>query len=557
MKHVDFLIVGQGLAGSTLAYELLKRGKEIMVLDRGDRGSSSRVAAGLITPLTGKGMNPAWRQNEYLPKAAEHYREIEGLSGKDFYHSHDTVRLFRSEKEKLKWLSKDAEHEIWAQYSDEDDFGIGHGSLIMPQGAWLNTPVYLKSVKEILQQNDAFRDADFHEDQVEHREDGILWEDVYAAKIIICLGAYGLGESLENNNRHTWFADVPHRSAKGEILSLKVKGLNQDKRYHAAGWMAPRGNDIWRAGASYDWNNLNSEPTSEGRQKVMDQLKKWLPNDLQIEVTAHEAGVRPIIRNSRPVVLIHPTMRNVSCFNGLGSKGVLMAPAVARSFASYLCGEAELDKELIVYTKNESLKILNVIKREKISGSLLYYAHELIETHIDSGDTVVDATMGNGHDTLFLARCVGQSGFVIAFDIQREALTNTRNRLAEGSIDHSAYQLYKESHTEIRQRVDCGTAAAVIFNLGYLPSGDKKIITCTSSTMIALNAALASLKDRGLLSVMCYPGHAGGDEEAAEVKSWFVALHEQGLAEVSLIERESGRETTPFLLIAKKRSVSD
>ncbi|MBT8036969.1 MAG: FAD-binding oxidoreductase [Verrucomicrobiae bacterium] len=343
---VEFLIIGQGLAGSTLAVELLRRGKSVLVVDRQDAGSSSRVAAGLVTPLTGKGLNPGWRQDEYLTRADAYYRGLEKESGRKFYHQTPVVRLFGTEKEHKKWQGKGASHNRWAHDIEriEGAIKVDHGGIEMPDGAWLDTLVFLQAVKDLLLDAGAWREGHFSQDDVVLEGGQVGWQDVTADQLILCQGAYGLN-GVENEGG--WFRDVPHRSAKGEILSLWVGGLDETKRYHCHGWLAPRGGGMWKAGANYDWENLNSTPTEAGKAEVLEKLRTWLDEDaVPMEVIEHEAGVRPIIRNSRPVIGFHPEMPNVGFFNGLGSKGSLMAPAVADSFAAFLCGECELDDEL-------------------------------------------------------------------------------------------------------------------------------------------------------------------------------------------------------------------
>ncbi|MDC0088282.1 FAD-dependent oxidoreductase [Akkermansiaceae bacterium] len=345
----------------------------------------------------------------------------------------------------------------------------------------------------------------------------------------------------------SWFSYVPHRSAKGEILTLKIKGLDSSVRYHANGWLAPRGNDCWKAGASYDWVNLDSEPTQEGRDEVLARLETWLSKDLEIEVVDHAAGVRPIIRNSRPVIGFHPDRPQLGFFNGLGSKGTLMAPAVAEHFAMHLCGKCELDEELDFHF---TPAFVNRFKTEIITGSLLHRAHVIIKAIIEEGESAIDATIGNGHDTLFLAKCVGNEGKVIGFDIQADAIVSTANRLEEAGVDAKCYDLYQESHANLAARTS-ENVAVIMFNLGYLPSGDKEVITQVESTMRALKAGLEKIRRGGVLSVMCYPGHTGGDTEAKEVKSWLTALHGDDYG-VTLFQREGAKETTPFLLIVSR-----
>ncbi|BDS09011.1 hypothetical protein NT6N_40510 [Oceaniferula spumae] len=533
---VDFLIIGQGLAGSTLAVELLKRGQRLLVVDRQDAGSSSRVAAGLVTPLTGKGLNPAWRQERYLPAAERFYRQLENESGEQLYHATDVIRLLGSEKERIKWLSKAEAHQRWGNDADLSQCPLKseHGAIAMHEGAWLDTRKFLDVVRSRLTENDSWREDDFNEADVQFSDEEVRWKDVVAKKIILCQGAYGLGQG-------GWFGDIPHRSAKGEILTLKIEGLSEDTRYHANGWIAPRNDGSWKAGATYDWNQLDSEPTEKGRAEVLSKLETWC--DLPKEVVGHEAGVRPIIRNSRPVIGFHSDYKQLGFFNGLGSKGSLMAPAVAAHFAEVLTGEAEIDAELVIPAQQKS--------QNQITGSLIHTAHQLVTEVVRLGDLVVDATVGNGHDTLFLATIVGSDGKVIGFDIQQEAIDSARVRLLEAGIPAEGVQLHVRSHDEMREVV-ADEVAAIMFNLGYLPGADKSLITKTDSSLRALEQSVELLKSGGLLTIMCYPGHAGGDTEAAAVKKWVSALPVEKF-NVQHYVREGSRASTPFLLTVHKK----
>ncbi len=149
-------------------------------------------------------------------------------------------------------------------------------------------------------------------------------------------------------------------------------------------------------------------------------------------------------------------------------------------------------------------------------------AHRLLAEVILPGDAVMDATAGNGHDTLFLAGLVGESGRVDAFDVQEAAIASARARLEDAGL--SAWVgFHCESHALIGNHAEKGTVAAVMFNLGYLPGADHAVAT-GEDTLDALEMAARLLKVGGALSVVCYPGHAGGGEEAAAVEEWMAAL---------------------------------
>jgi predicted methyltransferase len=154
-------------------------------------------------------------------------------------------------------------------------------------------------------------------------------------------------------------------------------------------------------------------------------------------------------------------------------------------------------------------------------------AHELLHGHLQPGDTVIDATAGNGHDTLLLAQLIAPGGRVFAFDIQPAALVATRSRLGSAGIPAESWQLIQAGHETMLAAMPPelhGRIAAVVFNLGYLPGGDKSVITAPATTLTALRAALQLLRPGGLLVAVLYPGHPGGAEEADAVRAFAAAL---------------------------------
>jgi tRNA A58 N-methylase Trm61 len=178
-------------------------------------------------------------------------------------------------------------------------------------------------------------------------------------------------------------------------------------------------------------------------------------------------------------------------------------------------------------------------------------AHLLLERVISEGDLVIDATAGNGHDTVFLARCVGESGRVLAFDVQAAAIESTR-RLLESADVSANVELFQESHARLADHVSAGSVAAIMFNLGYLPGSDQSVITTTSETLIALEAAVQALRPGGWLCVICYPGHDGGNDEASAVESWLSS--NAGELRVARYGMLGTLRPAPFLLAAVKRA---
>jgi hypothetical protein len=177
-------------------------------------------------------------------------------------------------------------------------------------------------------------------------------------------------------------------------------------------------------------------------------------------------------------------------------------------------------------------------------------AHLMLRDVIVAGDLVFDATTGNGHDTMFLAECVGAGGRVLAFDVQAVALATARARVTTAGLQERVGFLL-ESHAGMAAHAPAGSAAAVMFNLGYLPGAPHEVATAAATTLQGLEGAAVLLKAGGMLSVVCYPGHPGGAAEAAAVEQWFATRADMGW-HVARYGAIATRRPAPFLLLGSK-----
>lgn len=187
--------------------------------------------------------------------------------------------------------------------------------------------------------------------------------------------------------------------------------------------------------------------------------------------------------------------------------------------------------------------------------SLLELAHNTVGAYLGPGDIAVDATLGNGHDALFLAQCVGAEGQVFGFDIQQQALANSYQRLLEHGL-HSRATLHLASHADMLQHIPehwHGAVRAVMFNLGYLPGADKAVITQIDSTLRALNAACSLLAPRAVMTVLAYPGHAGGDLEAEQLADWCEQLDSPGF-KWDVVLSSHDQPSAPRLFVIRKQA---
>ena len=191
------------------------------------------------------------------------------------------------------------------------------------------------------------------------------------------------------------------------------------------------------------------------------------------------------------------------------------------------------------------------------SVSLVQRAHQSVAEVLAAGDIAVDATVGNGHDTLFLARAVGEGGRVYGFDIQQQALDEARHRLDQAGIAERV-ALYHAGHEVMALLLPDdlrGRVKAVMFNLGYLPRGDKSRTTRPATTLSALSDALGLLAPGGRISVLAYTGHSGGREETEAIKAWAATLP-RDLFTVTVEIPATDRGNAPeWLLIEKLHAI--
>ncbi len=311
-----------GLAGCCLAWQRHFRGADFTWEDDDRPGSASRVAAGLVNPVTGKNFSVSWRLAEFLPEAEAFYARVGGLLGKTLWFPLPVWRLV-GEKEWSKVAGKLEEARPWIAAVDETVPGW-RAAVVLTGGGRVATREFCEGTREYFSGKKGLRQP--------HSAEAARGED--AAATVLCEGAAGLMTGRLGG----------HRCAKGEILTLRA-GWRADRiLIGGGGWLVPLGDGMFKAGSTYVWDRLDGDPTAAGRARV-EEIARLL-GGADFEVTGHEAGVRPIVRKSQPV--IGPLEDGRIVFNGLGSKGSLYAPGVARRLAEWLANETDIEPGLDV-----------------------------------------------------------------------------------------------------------------------------------------------------------------------------------------------------------------
>jgi glycine/D-amino acid oxidase-like deaminating enzyme len=362
MRYFDTIIVGQGLAGTALAWRMEFAGRQsFLVIDREPPVTSSRIAAGLVTPITGQRLVKTERFEERFAEAEAFYRRVEATIGSEVFHTAAMLRLFRNDRERAAFETK--QHGEFAGLVEEhpsidsNDLDAPRGGFAMILGGRLEAAEYLNRSREWFRQRGRYLCADLNvEADIAADGEGIRIPklDLRAERAFFCQGF------LKQPN--PYFAPVPFQAAQGDILTLRIPGFRERRVLHAEGiWLAPTGGSesagtvsprgqrtrgdaappLYRCGSTYSWEPFDGLPSEQGRAELERKLRSFLK--LPYEVVDHQAAVRPIIRESRPRIGMHPLHPRLGFFNGLGSKGSLLAPHFARKFVEHISEGSPLD----------------------------------------------------------------------------------------------------------------------------------------------------------------------------------------------------------------------
>jgi glycine/D-amino acid oxidase-like deaminating enzyme len=334
------LIVGGGLAGTALGWRLWQRGERFVVVDPGREGTSSKIAAGLVTPITGLRLTVSPGFAEQLAAAREFYAEVGRELRARFYHELPHVRLFKDARELKHWRARAAapgfqewlDPEAPGPLVDERAFHGELGGIQMRGSGWLDTAGYLAASRACFEKLGCWREDTVEESALEPCAEGVRWNGSWYRCAVFCRGADERGNAR-------FFPWLPWQCARGVIATVKADVV-EERIVARDGWMLPRDAGTWRAGSTYDWDlDAPVEPSIEAlREKLAGLLR------VPFEMVDTQAGVRPILRDRVAAVGRHPAHPNVAMFNGLGSKGALLAPLYSRMLVEHLLDGARLDE---------------------------------------------------------------------------------------------------------------------------------------------------------------------------------------------------------------------
>lgn len=343
-KFYDYLIVGQGIAGTSLAWHLHEAGKKVLLVNDSSLPSSSKVAAGIFNPLTGKKLVKTWLADDLFPYAQQFYGRVQEKLGVKVLHQASIFRPFRSIEEQNSYLAQTADPGISKyirptseQQNIPEHVHAPFGGMEVIRSGWVDLPLLLDKSRDYFESISQYIESAFDVADLVVSAERVGWKDFGFDKVILCQGF--------NARDNDWFSWLPFTPVKGQILEVDIPAAG-DQIVNQGIFILPISGSRCRVGATYSWDPLDWETTEAAAQELEGKLKPLLK--VPYTITGQLAGIRPSSHDRRPMVGIHPEHPRVGIFNGLGTKGVTLAPFFANQFTEYL----EMDKEL-----NETVNI--------------------------------------------------------------------------------------------------------------------------------------------------------------------------------------------------------
>jgi len=341
----DFFIVGNGLAGSLIANELLKAGKKIKIFDNPHKQSSSSVAGGMFNPVTGKYLTKTWLDEQLFPFMFRFYKEIEKELNIEVLFETGIFRPFSNLENKQHFKNQIDKNNL-QNYIDilVDSQAIStfvnapFGGLHTKQSGWVNVPILLDALRMKFQALEILNYMDFDFQELSLKDDTIHFKNLEANQIIFSEGFYAKDNPLFN-----W---LPFNAVKGETILGEIEDYNVKAILNQGKWVIPLGGDKIRLGATYSWHSLDFINTESAKEQLLIGANKFLKKE--IKIISQHAGVRPSTQDRRPFIGTHPKYKNIHIFNGLGTKGVSLAPYFVTQFLEMLLFQKDIHPETTI-----------------------------------------------------------------------------------------------------------------------------------------------------------------------------------------------------------------
>jgi glycine oxidase len=334
----DYIIVGSGLAGICFAETASTNGKRILVFNDNSQ-NSSYVAAGLYNPVILKRFTEVWQSKEQLKLADEFYSQLEQKLNAKIDIKIPLLRKYFSIEEQNNWFTASDKPGLTDYLStaiinkkyNSIDSPYGYGEVL--QTGYVDTSILIDFYINYLSENNSYKNESFQHNEIIFHDDFVQYKNSKARHIVF---AEGFGMLL-----NPFFNSLPLDGAKGELLLIKAPDLNLDVIIKTSIFIMPIGKDLYKVGATYNWTDKTNTPTQEGKEELLKELRDLIQCDF--EVLDHYAGVRPTVKDRKPMLGTHPIYKNLHLLNGLGTRGVMLAPSMAKMLFEYIEHQVALD----------------------------------------------------------------------------------------------------------------------------------------------------------------------------------------------------------------------
>ena len=340
---VDYIIVGLGLAGLAFSKKLEENNKTFVVFED-ESQNSSIVAGGMYNPVILKRFTPVWNGISQIEKAMPFYKELEGKFNKKYHYKIDIYRVFKSVEEQNNWFVASDKPKLSPYMSTDlisekyrgviSEFGFGR----LVNTGRIDSKALLNDYRNYLIEKEVLLNESFIYSNLEQLDNEVGYKSFTANKIVFCEG-FGL-------KKNPFFNYLPMQEAKGELLTIYAPNLNVDFLVKAAVFVMPLGDNLFKVGATFNWKDKTKEPTEEGKVELISKLDSFI--NVPYKIVDHLAGIRPTINDRRPIIGKHPVHTKIAVLNGLGTRGVIIAPTMANMLYNHLELNQEIDKEVSI-----------------------------------------------------------------------------------------------------------------------------------------------------------------------------------------------------------------
>lgn len=338
---VDYLIVGCGLAGIAFCEQLKSHGKSFVVYDN-DSQVSSTVAGGLYNPVILKRFTPVWQSEVQMDRSIPMYLEIEQRLGITLDQKIPVYRLFKSVEEQNNWFTASDKPNLNRWLSAklikntneyiEAEFGFGE---VLETGR-IDTALLIDKYRQFLRENNLLISESFDYSKVNQSNDTISYNSVTTKNIVFAEG-FGV-------KQNPFFKELPLNGTKGELLIIHAPDLQIDFVLKSSVFLIPLGDQKYITGSTYNWTDKTNNCTPEAKKELLKRLKTFI--NCEFEVTDQSAGIRPTVSDRRPLAGVHQEHKNLFILNGLGTRGVMIAPYIADKLYQFIELGTPLDPEI-------------------------------------------------------------------------------------------------------------------------------------------------------------------------------------------------------------------